>query len=87
MKDIPPVLDYRRKPPSQAPPPAPRTWGMSAPLWLLIALFLAVLEVVSILVADNRVIHGGAEVAFIALRTGLALTAFIIALRLALKAG
>lgn len=79
MRKEPLIIDY------EAPPAArPRTWGMSWPVWLLLAGFCAFAELAGWIAANGRV-SGWGDILFIAVGAVIGLIALINAFHTFLK--
>ena len=74
MANEPRIVDYEPK------PPASRTWGLSRPVWLLVAGFCAFVEFAGWFATNGR-INGWGDVAFFAALPALGLVALINAMR------
>ncbi|MEA2735239.1 MAG: hypothetical protein QOE14_1690 [Humisphaera sp.] len=80
MSNEPPIVNYEAK------PPASRTWGLSRPVWLLIAGFCAFVEFAGLFATNGR-INGWGDIAFIAVFAALGVVALINAIRPVRQAG
>jgi hypothetical protein len=75
-------INYESKP---AGPPVPRVWGLTRPVWLLLAAFCSFVEFAGAFATNGRV-NGWGDVAFILVFSVVGVTAFINALRLLRRA-
>jgi hypothetical protein len=74
MANEPPIVDYALK------PPATRTWGLSRPVWFLVAGFCGFVEFAGWFATNGR-INGWGDIAFIVVLAGIGLVALINGLR------
>ena len=82
MTEIEPI-NYERK---TAEPSVPRVWGLSRPVWLLLAAFCGFVEFARAFATNGRV-NGWGDLAFILVFAVLGVMAFVNALRLLWRAG
>ena len=75
-----PIVDYAPNPPET------RTWGLSRPVWLLVAGFCAFVEFAGWF-ATNWRMNGWSDIVFIAVLAAIGLVALINAIRPVRQAG
>jgi hypothetical protein len=80
MTNEAPIVDYAPK------QPATRTWGLSRPVWLLVAGFCAFVEFAGWFATNGR-INGWGDIAFIVALAGIGVVALINAIRPVRQAG